>query len=295
MGRAILAIAQEAAEREATAAPPAALFGSNARVARLLRAAANDTMREMMDRAGRDGWDELNAQWVLSLEAGVFRYPLPPDYLSLIPDTEQRGNSPLGLIGPVSPQVWSAWLAGVTIPAAPYGIRVRNGALEIQPTPQEAILVTMEYVSRYQVIASVADWTADQVRAADEADPPTPPRTGALDATAAGAGYATDAAMFADLLIPAAGTGTTREIRKERFTADTDVCAFADDHCLSLGMTYRLRRGMAMPYAEAMAEYERAVAIKAARNAGGARDFNLGRGGDGYPVAPLADGRWVVS
>ena len=48
MARTILAIAQEAANRENTAPPPATLFGTNDRVARILRVAIHDTMRDVM-------------------------------------------------------------------------------------------------------------------------------------------------------------------------------------------------------------------------------------------------------
>ena len=48
MARSILEIAQEAAERDKTAPAPAQLFGTNDRVARILRVAAKDTMRDLM-------------------------------------------------------------------------------------------------------------------------------------------------------------------------------------------------------------------------------------------------------
>lgn len=108
MARSILAIAKEAAERDSTAPAPTALFGSNTKVAKTLLVAATDTMREYMRRSGHTGLSEFHSTWVFALQPGRFAYPLPPDYLRMIPNTEHRGGWPLGLVGPASAETWAS-------------------------------------------------------------------------------------------------------------------------------------------------------------------------------------------
>lgn len=157
MSRTILEIAQEAAERENTAPAPAQLFDTNNKTARVLRIAAKDTMRDFMRRQVYRGYSEMHSTWVFNTAPNVHSYRLPPDFLRLIPGTEQRHGWALGLIGPATPQVWANWIYGSQVVAAPMGWRIKNGALSVQPTPSAYELVAIEYISRYMVVADLQE------------------------------------------------------------------------------------------------------------------------------------------
>ena len=85
------------------------------------------------------------------------------------------------------------------------------------------------------------------------------------------------------------------QVRRAEFDTDTDLPAFDDDYVLSLGMTYRLRRALGLPYAEHAAEYEEEMELKLATDAGGHRSFLIGQTREECDTLPLGDGRWLVS
>lgn len=316
MGRQILEIAQEAAERDATAPAPAKLFGTNDRIARILRMAAKDTMREYLRSTNFVGLSEFQSTWVFTLTPGRFAYPLPPDFLRLIPGTEHRNGWPLGLIGPSSPQTWAAWLHGGSAVASPMGWRIRNGALWIEPTPSAAELVAIEYISRYPVVSLVQDGDFDLTTSPLQTNAPVVSRDGYLsmpDASLLEAPEADDALYGDDetgydegtygaepeevlkRLHPLSAVDPLPQVRRPEFTADTDEPAFDDDYLLSLGMTFRLRRGLGLPYAEHAAEYEEEMQVKAATDAGAGESISMGRCADGFETYPLGNSRWMVS
>lgn len=313
MGRPILDIAKEAAERDATAPAPAALFNTNDRIARTLRNAANDTIRDILARSKWQGLSEFHSQWAFSTQPGVYAYALPPDYLRMIENSEIRGSWPLGLVGPTSPQTWAHWIAGLGAVTAPMGWRIRNNVLFIEPTPSHAELLVIEYVSRWPVVKPVTFDDLDVSTIPTTAKAPHVLRDGFIapgtrgdqpvqDDLSYGTGAGYDDGRWEQnieeelvRLQPLSTRAPLAELRAEAFTADTDRPAFADDHALSLGMTWRLRRALGLPYAEHAAEYERQVEAMMSSDAGGARDFRLGDGEDAWDVAPLGDGRWLLS
>lgn len=314
MNRTILEIAQEAAERDATAPAPSKLFETNDRIARILRQAAKDTLREYLRSSGWQGLSEFQSTWVFALQPGRYAYPLPPDFLRIIPRTEQRNGWPLGLVGPASPQAWAAWVFGGSAVAAPMGWRIRNNVLWIEPTPQKAELVAIEYISRYPVVSEIRDSDFDMTLDPPQTFAPIVPRDGHLslrDDSLVGAsdpddaeydippGYdvgqwGTEPMEALRRLNPLSAAAPLPEVRRPEFEADTDRPAFDDDYLLSLGLTFRLRRSLGLPYAEQAAEYEEEMAMKSATDAGGAKSFRLGdECGFGGQV-PLGGGRWLV-
>ena len=178
MARTILEIAQSAAERDVTAPAPSALFGTNDRIARALRSAAYDTMREYLVVSNWVGLSEFQSTWVFALRPGVFAYPLPPDFNRIIPNTEQRNGWPLGLVGPTSPQSWAAWLYGQAAVSAPMGWRIRNNSIVIEPTPQAEELVVIEYITRYPVVSPVKSGDYDFSTTPPSTIDPVVPRDG---------------------------------------------------------------------------------------------------------------------
>lgn len=316
MARTILEIAQEAAERDATAPAPAALFGTNNRIARILRAAAKDTMREYLRVSNWQGLSEFHSSWVFALQPGRYAYQLPPDYLRIIPNTEQRNGWPLGLVGPATPQAWASWLYGGAATAAPMGWRIKNNLLWIEPVPTSTELVVIEYISRYPVVSAIQSGDYDLTLDPIQTNAPVVPRDGHMslpDATlvtedapddfvfGAGPGYddgawPTDPFEVLRRLHPMSAVAPLPEVRRPEFTADTDYPAFDDDYILSLGMTFRLRRSLGMPFVEHAAEYEAEIEMKSATDAGGARDFRLGREANvSVGQVPLGGGKWLVN
>ena len=196
MARSILEIAKEAAERDNTAPAPATLFGTNDRIARILRVAAKDTMRDYLRRSNWVGMSDLHSTWVLALQPGRFAYDLPVDFLRMIPDTEFRNGWPMGLIGPATPQAWSAWLSGQTTMATPMGWRVRNGVVFFDPTPATAEQVTIEYISSYPVVSPIVSGDYD-ASTPPNSIPPTVPRDGFVDPGASELVYETTGSEFA--------------------------------------------------------------------------------------------------
>lgn len=313
MARSILTIAQEAAERHNTAPAPAALFGSTDRIARIMRVGVKDTMRDIMRRANWRGLSELRSTWVLALEPGKYAYPLPPDYLRMIPNTEFRSGWPLGLIGPATPQAWSSWLSGGTTIVAPMGWRVMNGAIWLEPTPAAQELVTIEYISSYPVVATPVAGDYD-TEIPPGTVPPTVMRDGYMHGDVSEAVYATTGNEFAYGTAPGWDAGVWSaelaeilkrinplsivapmpQVRRPEFTADTDLPAFSDDHVLSLGLTMRLRRDLGQPYTAILDEYEAEIDRLIADDAGGARDFRIGNQGETCDVLPLGGGKWMV-
>jgi len=318
MKKTILEIAQEAAERDATAPAPTSLFGTNDRIARILRGAAKDTMREYLRSTNFVGLSEFQSTWVFSLIPGRYAYPLPPDFLRIIPCTEQRNGWPLGLVGPATPSVWSEWIyGGRSAITASMGWRIRNNAIWIAPTPQNAELVAIEYISRYPVVSLATEDDFDRSSDPIRINSPAVSRDGFLSLASpdlVSTGSETDA-RYGDeetgygvgtwskepeeelrRLNPLSQVDPLPQVRRPEFAADTDETAFDDDFPLSLGMTFRLRRALGLSYSEHAAEYEEELAVKAATDAGGHRSFRLGLcGGEEFEQVPIGNGEWLVS
>lgn len=314
MARTILEIAREAAERRATAPAPTTLFNTQNKTAKILRIAAADILRDYLRVSNFVGLSEFHSTWAFSLVPGRFAYQLPPDYLRMIPNTEHRGGWPMGLIGPATPQTWANWIFGGSAAPVEMGWRVRNGVLFIDPTPKSYELVTIEYISRYPVVSVVREGDYDISQNPPVCTAPFVPRDGQLDLPQAldvtepteGEGqYDTppgyDEALFGQSshealrrIAPTTGIAPLAQVRRPSFTADDDLPAFDDDHLLSLGMTFKLRMGLGMDYAEEAAEYERELEMKASTDAGGPRSIRLGCQDGAADVMPLGNGLWMV-
>lgn len=314
MARTILEIAQEAASRDNSAPPPDILFQTQSKVARVLRIAATDTLRDLVRRSGHTGLSEFHSTWVFALKPGRFAYPLPPDFLRMIPNTEHRGGWPLGLVGPATPQAWAAWIFGGAVTAVEMGWRVRNNAIFFEPTPHAVELVAIEYISRYPVVSHVATGDFDMSQTPPVCLAPLVPRDGHQDLSAYTAtDPVTDEALYdvepgweesvfggdiSAALRALDPTGTAQpypEVRRPDFVADTDTPATDDDHWLSLGMTFRLRRALGKDYAEVAAEYEQEMDQKLAHDAGGPRAIHYGSRGPDWETYPVGGGKWLVT
>lgn len=313
MARSILEIAREAAERDATAPAPTSLFAADTKVAKILRTAANDTLREYIRKTEFVGLSEFHSTWVFALTPGKFAYQLPPDFFHTIRNTEYRGGWPLGLIGPASPQTWDSWIFGRCAPPIQTGWRIRNNAIFFTPTPSAAELVFIEYISKYPVVSTLVEGDYDLTGPFPVCNTPFVPRDGFIEVTDAlpelvqglggfdtqpgwdGATFTQEQSDVLRTINPLSGVDPLPQVRRPYFTADTDLPAFEDDFLLSLGMTFRLRRALGMDYAEVAAEYEEQMEVKLSTDAGGARDINLHRRERFDEVIHLGGGRVMVS
>lgn len=314
MARTILEIAQEAAERRNTAPAPYSLFQTNTKIAKVLKVAAADTLRDLERRTGHTGLSEFHSTWVFALQPGRYAYPLPPDFLRMIPNTEHRGGWPLGLVGPATPQAWASWIFGGAVTAVEMGWRIRNNAIWFEPTPSAVELVAIEYISRYPVVSRVATGDFDMSQTPPVCQVPLVPRDGYLDLAAYTATdpvtnealydvppgweesvFGGDIAASLRALNPTATAQPYPEVRRPSFVADTDKPATDDDHWLSLGMTFRLRRGLGLDFTEEAAEYEEEMDQKLAHDAGGARAIRLGGAGPEWDTYPVGGGKWLVT
>lgn len=314
MARRILDIAIEAAERDATAPAPTTLFDTNNKVAKILRIAARDTMREYLRESDWIGLSEHHATWAFVTHPGRFAYPLPPDFLRLITNTEHRGGWPMGLVGPATPQAWAHWLfGGGGVAPVQMGWRIHNGAIWVEPTPVSYELVTISYVSRYPVVSEVRPGDYDMSKSPPVCTAPFVPRDGQLDVpdgVTIGEAHGTakwdlppgwDVGTFGQEITEylrrisvSSSVAPLPQVRRPEFESDDDMPAWADDHLLSLGMTFRLRKALGKDYAEVAAEYESELEMKQGSDAGGARAIRLGGCDSVAEVVPLGGGRWLV-
>lgn len=313
MARTIKELAVEVCDR-ATVNAPETLFGTNDRIARILRVAAKDTLRDIMRAAMKNGVSGFHSQWVFATKPGVYAYRMPPDLYKMIPGTEQRNRWPLGILGPVNPQTWSNWIAGLQYTAVPMGWRIKNNLIHFEPVPTQEEMVVIEYLSRYPVARDATD--ADLAPVGGYLQPISPllPREGyiadgALDAVETTSGSKWGTATWGASVwgstprselrrIPTSSSNTRfpeYQVRAEEFTADTDTCAIDDDHIVSLGMTWRLRKGLSMPYAEVYDEYEREKDVFLANDASRGRTIVFGESGPHEEIAPLGEGQWMVT
>lgn len=314
MARTILEIAQEAVDRDNTAPRPTTLFSANDRNAKIIRQAAKDIMRDIMRSTGWKGLSELTSTWVLALQPGVFAYPMPPDFLRMIPNTEHRNGWPMGLIGPVSPQTWSYWVAGAQAVTAPMGWRIQNNAIFFTPTPAAAELVSIEYISRYLVVSDIQEGDYD-TETPPNAISPVVPRDGHLEGAVSEVAYVATGNEFAYETEPGYDAGEWAvelsdilrrinplsqafpkpQVRRAEFTADTDMPAFDDDYILSLGITWRVRAALGMVYAEQAAAYEAELDMKLGADAGYEGSIRIGQRKQDIDVIPLGGGNWLVT
>ena len=220
----------------------------------------------------------------------------------------------LGLIGPATPQTWSAWLRGGIVSPTVMGWRIENNMLIIHPTPTAAELVSMQYISSFLVVSDVTE--SDY----DSEVPPNPvsgavPRDGHIEGAVSelvyestgnefayetGPGY--DAAEWATELYelltrinPFSTVAPLPQIRKAEFTSDTDMPAFADDYILSLGVTWRYRNALGMEHAQQKGDYYAELEMKQGSDGGGPGNILLGRGSVDVGCVPPGNGDWLIS
>jgi hypothetical protein len=310
VARTILDIATEVCDR-VTVNVPSTLFGTNDNIARKLRVAAKDTLRDLMRGAMKNGISGFHSQWVFATKPGVYAYQLPPDFYKMLPGTEQRSRWPLGILGPVTPQTWSNWISGLQYTAVPMGWRIKNNLIHFEPPPTQEEIVVIEYLSRFPVARDATDADLAPVNGYLQPIAPLVPREGYIHGDALDV-VETTGPTWGEAVWGTAVWGTTAiselrriptsstkfpdyQVRAEEFTSDDDLCAIDDDHVVSLGMTWRLRKGLMMSYAEEYDEYDREKDVFLSNDGSTARTVVFGDTGPREEIAPLGDGQWSVT
>ena len=314
MARTLLEICTEVCDR-ATVNTPTTIIGNNDNIARRLRVAAKDTLRDIMRQAMKNGVSGFHSQWLFATKPGVYAYRMPPDLYKVIPGTEQRNRWPLGILGPVSPQTWSNWIAGLQYTAVPMGWRIKNNLIHFEPVPTQEELIVIEYLSRFPVARDATDADLEPVGGYLTPKSPLVPREGhvadgaldAVDVSSSGAkwGSATwgtavwGKTKLEEMRRIPAKVGNVKfpeyQVRDEEFRNDTDTCAIDDDHVVSLGMTWRLKKALSMPYAEDYSEYNREVDVFLANDASIGRTIVFGEDAPQNEIEPLGGGQWMVT
>lgn len=278
-------------------AAPTVVFGSNDRLSRRLLTALRFSTMALLTQVGQRGWSQQQSTWVFRLVAGRSSYPLPPDYLALIQDTDRMTGALHRLHGPVEAATFAEWRAGRSLPYSEFGFRVRMGRLYVEPIPTAAQVVTLDYLSSWPALQSVAGWDTGLWDGApsDHARAPFVTREGYLAVRAADLGMTAEAfnAQFR-LQDQPAGWDSSNDtdsdgwndafVRKEFFTADTDFSAL-DDNLLLADVTWRLRRAVGLPYAEEASLADRLAGVLMAHDHGGAQNFCID-GGIDRPYEP---------
>lgn len=85
-------------------------------------------------------------------------YPLPPDWLKQIPQTEWDRTNRWPLLGPKSPQEWQSYESGIVYAGPRERFRIQDQAIQVNPPPPAPLTFSYEYISSYYVIG--ADGTA---------------------------------------------------------------------------------------------------------------------------------------
>lgn len=312
MAKTLMELAESICDRVMPANTPTKLFDTNDRTARRLRMAAKDTIRDIMRSCEESGVSGFHSQWVFATKPGIYSYRMPPDYYRMIPDTEQRGRWPLGIIGPVSPSTWSNWVSGQAATVVPMGWRIKNNTIHFEPPPAQVELVVIEYLSRFMVARDATDDDLEPVDGRLTVKAPLVPRDGyiadgALDAVPTGGtkwGEATwGAAVWGETptealrRIPPNGEAQgfpAFQVRQEEFQSETDRCALDDDYVVELGMLWRFLRSLGKPYSQEQDDYEREKGVFLASDASKARTFSFGSNSISYETVPLGGGQWLV-
>jgi hypothetical protein len=313
VAKTIKEIADEVCDR-VTVNAPSTIFGTNDRIARLIRTGAKDTIREMMREAGRNGVSGFRSQWAFATRPNTYAYQLPTDFYRMIPNSEQRGKWPLGILGPVSPQTWSNWIAGSESVAVPMGWRIKNNLFHLEPPPKQAEIIIIEYLSRFMVVRNATDDDLEPVGGYLQPKVPLVPREGFLSSDALDTVPTSNASQWGTATWGSTVWGSLPEyelrriptttdetdfpayqVRAEEFTKDEDMSALDDDYVLSLGISWRLQRGLRMPYNDLRDEYNRELEGFLAHDATEGRDVIFGEDRPHNEIEPLGGGNWIIT
>lgn len=80
-------------------------------------------------------------------------YPLPPDWLKQIPQTEWDRTNRWPLLGPKSPQEWQSYKSGIVYAGPRERFRIQDNAFQVNPPPPQTLTFAYEYISSYYVLA----------------------------------------------------------------------------------------------------------------------------------------------
>lgn len=101
----------------------------------------------------------------VSILFGQVNYLLPMDWLRQVENTEWDRSNRWPLNGPVSPQDWQSFKSGIVYAGPRLRFRIAGNTIQLNPPPETAGLLSMEYVSENWIVAqdgfTKAQFTAD--------------------------------------------------------------------------------------------------------------------------------------
>lgn len=141
--------AMQAAARELKISVPATIVDNTGNHdAMLLLRMANKEAKQIR---GRYPWQAVRKEHTFNTVAADSQTDsIPTDFLKFVSETAFNRTTKRPLYGPITPQEWQEYKAGLIVPVEPAMI-VRQGAILITPTPTAGQQVAYEYVSKWVV------------------------------------------------------------------------------------------------------------------------------------------------
>lgn len=147
-----LLTALQAAARELKISVPSTIVANtSSHDAMLLLRMANKEAKQIR---GRYPWQTIRKEHSFTTVAADSQTSsIPSDWLKFVSETAFNRTTKRPLYGPITPQEWQEYKAGLIVPVEP-AFLVRQGAILIAPTPTAGETVAYEYVSKWVVVAS---------------------------------------------------------------------------------------------------------------------------------------------
>lgn len=247
------------------------VVGSSDLLVRQLLALANEEVSHLLDDYL---WPQLQKQVTITLVSGQDNYSLPADFDQSIFTTQWDSTNHWQLLGPVTPEEWQHYKAGISqlTPRKVFRIKgAQDRKLYIHPTPDtgdDGNTLVFEYISRQAI--RPAGWSSG-------ASYPV-----GTFSFYDGNVYYTAGGGTAGATPPTHTTGTVtdgevlwayRDGEYVEFVKDTDVCLLPE-RVVKLGVKWRFRSAKGLDIEQAQDEYRRALSSAHAK-LGGAREISI--------------------
>lgn len=151
MAKTLLQIVQSVTQELLLNSPNSVLSNTDKTVKQFnaLVVAACDELLDMYD------WQQLTVKQTITTVPSVALYPIPADYQRYVSDTAWDKSNAWPMAGSFNPQDWQTLTSGI-VQTGPYtDYRLNLNKIELLPTPQGALDLSIVYISNYYVINGV--------------------------------------------------------------------------------------------------------------------------------------------
>lgn len=150
---------QNAARELKISVPSSVAANTSNHDAMLLLRMANKEAKQIR---GRYPWQAIRKEHTFTTTATDSQTnSLPADFLKFVPETAFNRTTKRPLLGPITPQQWQEYKAGLIVPSEPTFL-VRQGAIMIAPTPTAGQTIAYEYVSDWVVCVAASPTVASK-------------------------------------------------------------------------------------------------------------------------------------